>query len=353
MGMPALTSLRFFAALAVLLFHFGAGAAKEAGAPKSIVSILTNGYLGVTFFFILSGFILTCAYNNRPRNPTLWADYAIARFSRVYPVYVLGLLLVSPFYFKGQPNPSWQAITLLQSWTLPASRLGTDWNMPAWTLSIELFFYLCFPLLLIGISKFSKSLLFVSAAITAALIAIFNLSAIAPGSTVDGGLAAIPLPILRLPEFLLGIILGQILFSYGGHALPKWASAAMLACALAIVALMASGQHIPGFISLGFAALIVFSAISSGPIYAILSNRFLVLLGGASYAIYLLQMGVHSIVEAAFGAEHQAAARAVFPIALIGVSVVVFIFFEEPARKYIRARLSKLLAPKTEQQPQA
>src|SRR5258708_26869029 len=59
LGLGALTGLRFFAAIHVFMFHFGAGFAERSGAPRQIVTYLKNGYLGVSIFFVLSRFILT------------------------------------------------------------------------------------------------------------------------------------------------------------------------------------------------------------------------------------------------------------------------------------------------------
>jgi peptidoglycan/LPS O-acetylase OafA/YrhL len=344
-GMPALTSLRFFAALSVLFFHFGAGAAEEFGAPKPLISILKNGYLGVTFFFILSGFILTCAYDGRLKTARHWQEYAASRFARVYPVYLLGLILILPFYLATRPDPAWQALFLVQSWTLPASHLGTSWNMPAWTLSIELFFYLLFPFLMLVLAKLPRWTPAAGALIFAALIAGFNLSAIAPGATPGGVLELIPTPLIRLPEFCLGITLAQLLFAFNARPLPAWSSPAMLICALLIVALMATGWHVPGLISIGFAGLILFASISKGVIHDVLSAKFLVLLGGASYALYLLQMGVHEAVTAAFAGRHETLGRIVFPFVIVTVALAVFVYFEEPARRYVKRQLTRPATP--------
>jgi peptidoglycan/LPS O-acetylase OafA/YrhL len=59
---PALTSIRFFAAVAVMMFHSGAGFSRNIGLPQYLVNALDNGYLGVTLFFVLSGFIITYSH---------------------------------------------------------------------------------------------------------------------------------------------------------------------------------------------------------------------------------------------------------------------------------------------------
>lgn len=82
--LPSLTSLRFFAALLVVLHHMP-------GEP------FVEGYVGVTFFFILSGFILSHSYAERLGDGSCSAsDFWIARVARVYPLHVVTLLLAVP-----------------------------------------------------------------------------------------------------------------------------------------------------------------------------------------------------------------------------------------------------------------
>ena len=74
---PPLTGLRFVAASAVLLYHFGAGYLQRNGAPYPIVTLLENGFLGVSLFFILSGFILTHTYREATINGRFLGVFAL------------------------------------------------------------------------------------------------------------------------------------------------------------------------------------------------------------------------------------------------------------------------------------
>src|SRR5450631_1040491 len=69
----ALTGLRFFAATYVFVFHFGAGFAQRSRVPDPIITFLRNGFLGVSIFFVLSGFILTYTYKQRVDSPQMFA----------------------------------------------------------------------------------------------------------------------------------------------------------------------------------------------------------------------------------------------------------------------------------------
>ena len=88
----ALTSMRFFAAMYVVLFHSVTGFAVRQHASKWLVLFLGHGYLAVSLFFILSGFVLTYNYAERWGKVT-FRDFMLARLARIYPVYLLALLL--------------------------------------------------------------------------------------------------------------------------------------------------------------------------------------------------------------------------------------------------------------------
>src|SRR5260370_7164480 len=92
--LPALTSLRFFAALHVVFFHFLAF--KILPSEGWLGQISSIGYVGVSFFFVLSGFILVYTYAGRD---TPARDFWRARFARIYPAFAFSLLLTGPFFF--------------------------------------------------------------------------------------------------------------------------------------------------------------------------------------------------------------------------------------------------------------
>jgi peptidoglycan/LPS O-acetylase OafA/YrhL len=97
-SVPALTSLRFFAALLVVIFHYNIG--KQ---PNFLSGVSTFGYEAVTFFFVLSGFILTYAHLE-PREQ-LWLNISAAAFmsrrvARIAPAYIVGLALAVPFFIS-------------------------------------------------------------------------------------------------------------------------------------------------------------------------------------------------------------------------------------------------------------
>jgi len=331
-----LTSIRFFAALAVVVYHSGAAfAAASPHIADPIKTLLLNGYLGVTFFFVLSGFILQLTYRGRIATSAQVRKFGIARFARLYPVYLLAVLAMLPFAtVKG-----WADVPqfLLLHWWIPNGALGwNDWNMPTWTLSVEFFFYLCFPFM----SRLAEKLR--SRSLSASVVALLVFAAITGSSAlIDNQFALFawmkwtPVPLLRLPEFLIGVFVAEL--HLRGHRLtiPAWPIALLLVAGLAVTA----SPRIAAFATAMSALLIAAIAGDQRSRFArVLSMRWLVLLGAASYALYLMHQPVHFAVLALLGSAKTVVVLQ-YPI-LIAVSIALFLFYEEPVREWIRKRIA-------------
>ncbi|HLI64905.1 MAG TPA: acyltransferase [Caulobacteraceae bacterium] len=145
-----LTSLRFFAAMWVVLFHYwpNLGAA--------LPPIVAKGYLGVELFFVLSGFILCHVYlDSFADGGFRYGSFLWARLARVYPLHLATLVGVGALALAAlaagrviDPNIlSWPSLPanllLVQAWGF-APQAG--WNHPSWSISAEWFAYLSFPL---------------------------------------------------------------------------------------------------------------------------------------------------------------------------------------------------------------
>src|SRR5882724_5212610 len=93
--LKALTTLRFFAALHVVLFHMWVTGEFAVG-PWWYRNFASIGYVGVNCFFVLSGFILVYTYTDPLLDaPRFWQ----ARLARIYPAYALSLVISAPFFF--------------------------------------------------------------------------------------------------------------------------------------------------------------------------------------------------------------------------------------------------------------
>jgi len=341
-NIDALTSLRFFAALYVLFLHSGSHyVTRRLGLEGGwIDNFLANGYLGVSFFFVLSGFILIHVYSR----PLVAGDkifsYALARFARVYPVYLLSLILILPITKDVQLVSAWPQFFLLQSW--PLQHLGVspaNWNGPAWTLSVELLFYLMFPILAKTWLKLELPALFTVGAICALLMIGFWSPSIGTGREIAyPALDWLPVPVARLPEFVFGMTLGRIFHRVRNRFDGKWLF--RLSLLGAIIALSASpAASISGFAAFFFGLIILAIACSKdGLAIRFLSLRPLVFLGGASYALYILQTPVRLLLGAAFTGNLDMIGRVSYYPTLFVLSSLIFLYFEEPARKFIRGK---------------
>ena len=94
MRIDQLTFTRFVAAMTVVFFHFGGNISYLNQEPWS--ALLRAGNISVSYFFTLSGFIMAIAYYSLDNKMVDKARYAVARFARIYPIYLVGLLLMVP-----------------------------------------------------------------------------------------------------------------------------------------------------------------------------------------------------------------------------------------------------------------
>jgi peptidoglycan/LPS O-acetylase OafA/YrhL len=363
-----LTSLRFFAALGVVLFHFGGPLLGHA--PRALSNIIGAGYVGVSFFFVLSGFVLAYAYTALDaRDVTAVRSFFSARLARIYPAYLLSFVLCAPFVARaigssGNPGDAparvvgsgFAALVLLQGWFPDTVGL---WNFPAWSLSVELFLYFVFPYA-IGRARTANPRRALAVTFPFVLVASLVQSAALEPAGAGGHVTAAhwlaahcPLPVLHVPQFLFGVILGSA-FSRGEARRPAGSAAAWLsgASALAIPLVLTISPHIPrafledGLLAPLFGALIYGLACGGGPLAAVLSRSWLVKLGDASYAVYILQVPVHdwTMRLASFDPNKSLHVMA-YLVALVGVSLAAHQLVERPGRQLILELASGLFAP--------
>ena len=152
-----LTSLRFIFAFLVFMSHNNLF-------PNAVDSFLWHifreGYAGVSFFFMLSGFILAYTYQQRllERSVTIHSFY-IARIARIYPLH-LSTLFISLFFIKFFSSVSAGSIFNLglNAFLLQSFVPGKEFlfNAVSWSLSDEAFFYAMFPIIVFSIPKIGK-----------------------------------------------------------------------------------------------------------------------------------------------------------------------------------------------------
>jgi peptidoglycan/LPS O-acetylase OafA/YrhL len=360
-ALPALTSLRFFAAMAIIAFHFSINNATMI--PTFLYAIIKHGNMAVNFFFVLSGFVLAYTYLDKPVEPR---RFWLARFARVYPVYLLALLLSLPAYFTtidlGSGTDFVAAITtlfteltLLQAW-LPLYGCGI--NCPGWSISAEAFFYLLFPVVGVYLAKLRTwPLLLITLLIWVIATAVntplwFTYAAMQASETkrLVGDFIAFN-PLLNLSAFIVGIATGIIFLrqkyttpdktpSYGVTALEIGA----LVATLVVIAYSGIPHALlrTGIASPLFAAIIYVLALNKGGVAKLLAHPRLLILGEASYAIYILQVPLsywtRQLIAVTPLQDFSAIAYpALYLPIIIGFSIGSFFWLEKPLRSRILA----------------
>ena len=340
--LPALTGIRIFAAYYVVMLHTGSGYFGRHGAPQFVLRLLDKGYLAVSLFFILSGFILVYTYQGKRSGPESAIRFWEARFARIYPLYLLALALMIPFATTITGGQRLAVLAMVQTWIPWRPEMVGAWNFPAWSLSVEAFFYLTFPLILIGLNRLRVSGLRWIVSILLAVIVVGDL----PRPVGDWPHSAIafahyvPLPVLRLPEFIVGMALGLIFLRIPARGPSGLVSISALVAA--IIALCLPWAAWASIAVIPFAILIMSLAYQRGPLARLLSTRIVILHGSASYAVYLLQLPTRIYTRLLFSqilhAPHNLDAF-LSPCILLALSVLIFLFWEEPARKFLRKSL--------------
>lgn len=343
-----LTSLRFVAALLVFFSH--------CAPTKPAALFFATGYAGVSFFFLLSGFILMYTYESYFRSGIAKAAaiaFYRARFARIYPVYVVSALfaLIVLSLFGG---PNWSGATAsvrlvasitqllaIQSW-FPNANVHFGLNGPAWSISDEAFFYALFPFL-------ASLLLLNLRRVHAAKI----LAAICGAWLVFAALLsqrhAIPddwifyLPAFRTLDFAAGMLLG-IAFMRAKRSAPnveRWTAREMSALLLAAFAIgispiLPSSLRFSAAFMPFFGAVIYLFAFQQGAISRALSAPLFVRLGEISFAFYMVHASVLIAYEAIAGSSHPLADFVVPFSVTIVLSYLLYRFVEQPLRAYIR-----------------
>lgn len=301
-AIPALTGMRAVACLLVVLSHL-----RLPGSTGLILEFERNGFVGVTFFFILSGFVL--AYNHEDafggmRAKAIWS-YAVSRFARVYPTYALAIVAV--WWIGGAAGPLWLYLAALQSWS-PDVYVAYGIVGPSWSIGVEVFLYAAFPLLAILLGRLtarrSPAYLLTASVIVAVLMLL------AAGIFVATGASALPItnpasahrwlyrmPSSRLGDFLLGMIAALMVSQYE-HVVRRWATSIRTAGYVASTVILGMLLHrpTPAFawdvaFAIPFVIVITWMATEeSGQAARFLGSKAMVFAGEVSFAFYLVHV---------------------------------------------------------------
>lgn len=350
-----LTSLRFFAALMIVVHH--------AESMLGVGGIGVNWGQGVSFFFVLSGFILTHVY---PRLGTLHdtGRFLRARVARIWPAHVacfaLGFVLV-PYTWD---TPTAIANLLLVHAWIPKSAYYFSYNGVSWSVSTEAFFYLAFPLLLISWQR-TWWLKFGAACLGLALVFIIvdrsGLPAYGSPLGTEGHLATqhgllYIHPATRIFEFILGMVAATV-WQKARRPLPTALSTALeVAALLACAATMAYGNPLARYAQevlasdalmlwlshsgslFAFAALIMVMANGGGLVSRALATPALVLAGEISFSMYLLHQMLMVVLSRNLSFLSNLPGPLIglgYFIVLLCLSYLMWVWVEVPGRRLL------------------
>lgn len=341
--LPSLTGLRW--ATAMLIFGHHLMAVNYFGGNAGVVwgVLFEAGKTGVTLFFILSGFVLAWGYKPRQSARSFWWH----RVARIYPLHLVGVGLallaaatLVPEIRTDGAAPLVANVFLVNGWVPDWWQAG---NAASWSLVCEAFFYLSFPFLIRPLVRASSRVL------TVVVVASLVLAALAPqiAAFAPGVLSSASTPLLRLPEFVLGMTLALMLKR--GEWMPLRLSIAV-PLAVAGYALseapMLPGTDIhPGLAgTVGFYALLV-AALANADARGrstFLARPLWQELGRVSFAFYLVHLLVIASVSSAWPDGHpELPWRQAVPLALAAFAIALAIAWalhklvEIPAQRWL------------------
>ncbi len=356
----ALTGLRALAAFWVLGFHLKADLSAALPQASALVHLVFGiGFLGVDLFFILSGFIISYNYAHwfRRVEPGLYLRFLWARFSRLFPVHLFALLVLGAFVLLapvgdgGSVSPPdryslgrWlQSAAMLHGWSFP---IWKSWNVPSWSLSVEWFAYLFFPLAAsAALAVRGPRAALVAIALLVALLALCYQAVELPGLMAYG-----------LPRILAAFPIGCLLYGLYCRGTPLLAVCGLLPPALAAFFLLhAMGPElglarlqVTGLLILApclFAVLIYGLALGRGGALARwLGRPAMRYWGRVSYALYVVHFVVivvaHHYLSAADLGTLPLSTRLAWLFGLLAAILLAAVLshhlIEEPSRRRLR-----------------
>jgi peptidoglycan/LPS O-acetylase OafA/YrhL len=312
----ALTGVRFLAALLVFLFHMQI----RLGSPYlkfRLDNIIGQGALGVNLFFVLSGFLLTYSQmSDFSLGQSVTAEYykkfMIKRFARIYPAYFLGLLLtlVINCVLNVYPDGFFAALGLdlfmIQSFF---PNLAMVWyGGGAWSVSVELLFYLILPFILPIILRVQD--------VTRLYIMLITLTILASVPGIINNIypkiitfqMVYPFAFARLPEFLCGVVTALLVFRF------NWKIAVSTCCvfvSILVVYLMFLANRFSGYTVhniIALPAIISVICLCAQPkptnLMTWLNSGIMKYLGKISYSFYIAQLPILALLDILLAKEH-------------------------------------------------
>ncbi len=333
--------LRFIAAISVVFYHYS----------PIRNTFVNNGDEAVSFFFLLSGFILVVAYEKQiAQNNLSIIPFYVKRIARIYPLYFLALILTLGYHFLVHNEHTHLQqklpfeILMIQTWFYPGSI-----NYPAWSISCEIFFYVLFPLYIFKLKNLRIQLAILLAIMILFASVSFSYFAVnLSNSLLKTGLKEGYLyqhPLFRFPIFFCGNVLGLMYVKNIKISILPLLGLFFTGCLFIFLwgfktIHIGSSLKQVGFLFI-YIVLIVILLQNEAFSMKYLSNKKFTLLGDMSFGIYLLQFPISSFVllftkDFATGIHFF-----MYLMLLLFCSFLTFQYFEKPARSKIAMLFNK------------
>jgi len=332
-----ITFTRFVAAMAIVISHFN----KDLFLYKIdyISNLFLRANVGVSYFFILSGFIMIIAYHKKDKIDYL--EFYKNRFARIYPLYMLGFLL---YFVTRYEMFDWYKLVLyglgIQSW-IPGEAMIL--NFPGWSISVEFFFYLLFPFLYnYFYSKKNKTIWIFAIGlwlITQVFSNLYPVYRAYEGPHTKSHEFLFYFPFWHLNEFLIGNLAG--IFFVRNYKQKNYDRQVIVVFLLILVSLM----FVPLFYHNGLMALLFVPAIilisaNNGRVSRFFSLKPLEYLGEISYGIYITHIPVLYLVREFLEWQHYTFSIdivfVIYIIVMLFSSAIFYQFIEKPMRDLLR-----------------
>lgn len=361
MKIKPLTSLRFLFAFAVFIHHTDIFNALALPGWEPFQRVLNEGFFGVDFFFILSGFVICYAYKKSLETGKVRGDsFIVYRLARLFPVHFITFLIAFTIHNGTLGLQAFANLLMLHSW-IPASptSFAFTFNAVSWSISTELFFYLTF-LLLVTLSRKNLSILF-------AFLCAFNLLLVTVanrGMLLDTGWVLYISPFIRVLDFIAGILICQYTekkrteqsyieqnkIDLNKYTLMEITSLLLLILFTAFGLLNNVNWNLKnGMFYLIPGSFIVFAfAFGRGVVSRLLSKRVFVWLGEISFSFYMIHQLVYMYFVQHFGylitrIRHIALITGISFIVSLILAAVLYYFVEKPLNNLIRKGWDKYI----------
>lgn len=353
-----LTFTRFIIIILVLFAHDILGPYLNPFLFFPLGALLRSGSTGVSYLFILSGFVMTIVYY-KPGEKFDHFSFWRNRLIRLYPLYIFAFLLTCIYYydslFRIKPEKILANIFILQSW-IP--KYAQSFNYVAWSMTVEVFFYLFFPFFLVWTYRQStRKLINFSLVIWIISTTIFQILWI--GYIDQYRDFILYFPLFYFNSFVLGVVGGIWYIREGrNETISTEKRFAVLTASFLVIAtytvlsmdFFPSWPHliqpITGFLAPLLIVFIVALAMDQSFISKFMVHPILVNMGELAYGIYILHIPVKWLFEWALTSAGITNVEVVmywaFLPLILSIAFIVHFYLDTPFRKWLKTFLKNI-----------